>query len=884
MRHSVIPCLAVLLLFASASDGQTLYWPRSGAPVVRAQGLQRNPLCISDGNGGACVAWEDVGAGATRIALQRLDVTGARLWDTSGVAVTQGSGSKSLGNLVADGGGGVFVCWWEKRGTQDYDVYAQHLDGAGTVRWTAGGVQVTAAPGDQLLCDIADDTHGGVFLCWEDRRSSGDADVYAQHLNASGLPQWEANGRNLSATAGDQLFPSMIADASGGVIVVWTDKRHDEDVFAQRLDFLGNAMWGAGGMAVTNLPSVQTRPRIVSAGQSQSLVFWEDRRDGASSDIWYQKLGADGKPLFPVNGAPLTKGKNNQTNLDVTADGLGGAIAAWTDFRGGSVADIYARRVDANGYAAWKIGGADSANGLAVCTSADTQELPCVLPDGQGGAFFAWQDKRNGADLDLYMQAFYQNSTMRYPANGAILVRAENSQLGVRGISSAPGTFICVWSDGRSADGSADIYAQRIGITALKPDSVNFDSTMYANERMQPVTLRNQGTDTLFVTSLGITGGQSSDFIITDQPALPFPILPLDSAQLRVKFVPRDKGYRFTSLRAVYTIAGSQQYVQLSGYGLLPSLGSFPTRIDYGARKAGVAFDSTLRGILKNNGFGTLTVSTMRIDGANAASFEVVNAPSLPLLLRANDSIPLILRFTPHSSAGEFAYLTFMSDGASPVRAIYLNGTGVYPTGTFAPATLRFDSSNGNTLTKTVLVKQGGAVALRILGASIEGANPKDFTLSLTTPYTLSKGDSLSIPVHFAALANGPRSAYVKLVTDMFSPLILVPLNGSGVRIATSAEEAPVPARLFIGQPYPNPASISMHRVLTFPLKRVDADAAAAQQTFSLYDALGRKVAAIEGSASASSLRIPLEGLLPGIYRVSMDGSGAAPAKAIIVK
>ncbi|MBL0175942.1 MAG: choice-of-anchor D domain-containing protein [Ignavibacteria bacterium] len=882
--NATILLAAVVFGSTLQAQAQVFHWDRAGVPVAREQGLQRNPLCATDEAGGAIVGWEDVGPAASRIVLQRIDVDGRRMWDSAGIAIASGTASKALGRLVSDGSGGAFVCWWEKRNTLDYDVFAQHVSSTGALLWTSTGVPVSAAGGDQLLCGLALDGQGGVVLAWEDHRLSGNTDIFLQRLTAAGAALWEQDGRNITATAGDQLSPVITGDNAGGAIVVWSDKRKDEDVYAQRIDFLGNAAWGAGGMAVTTLPSRQTRPQLVQSRQTQTLVFWEDFRDGASSDIWYQKLAADGRPQFPVNGVPLTKGKNNQTNLDVAPDGLGGAIASWSDFRGGATPDIYARRVDANGYATWKISGADSANGIAVSNPADIQESPCVLSDGNGGALLAWQDRRNGMDLDLYMQALYPNATIRYPANGAPLMREARNQVGMRCVPSAPGSAIFVWSDGRIADGSADIYAQRVGLTALQPDSVIFDSTTYGNERLRSVVLRNLGADTLVVTTLNLTGGQSSDYVVADMPALPFLILPRDSASIGVKFIPRDKGYRFTSMRVMYNVAGSQQYIQLAGYGLLPNLATFPGRADYGLRKVGAPADSTFRGILKNNGFGPLVIHTVRFDGANADAFSFTDLPPLPLTIRANDSIPLTVRYTPRSSVNEFAYLTVMGNGGTPVRAVYVNGTGVYPASTFAPATLRFDSSSGNTVTRSVTVKLTGTVPMQILAAGIEGTNRADFSVTLATPRTLAKGDSVIIPVRFAALYNGPRNAYLRLVTDMFAPLILVPLNGIGVRIATAADDAPAPRSLRIGQPYPNPVSLSAHGSVTLPIEGMSDAGAFAGIPVTFFNALGERVATARANATTTNsiLSFSIRDLVPGVYHISIGG--VASARVVIVR
>jgi hypothetical protein len=70
-----------------------------------------------------------------------------------------------------------------------------------------------------------------------DRRAQRRGDIYAQRVNAAGVPQWSANGVALCTAVDVQSYPSIIADGAGGAIVGWRDLRiasFGEDVYAQR--------------------------------------------------------------------------------------------------------------------------------------------------------------------------------------------------------------------------------------------------------------------------------------------------------------------------------------------------------------------------------------------------------------------------------------------------------------------------------------------------------------------------------------------------------------------------------------------------------------------------------------------------------------------------
>src|SRR5439155_5073113 len=67
---------------------------------------------------------------------------------------------------------------------------------------------------------------GGMFLVWRDqRRGATFNDLYGTHLQANGVrtPGWPVDGKPLSQT-GDVSTPYAVADAVGGLLVLWFDR------------------------------------------------------------------------------------------------------------------------------------------------------------------------------------------------------------------------------------------------------------------------------------------------------------------------------------------------------------------------------------------------------------------------------------------------------------------------------------------------------------------------------------------------------------------------------------------------------------------------------------------------------------------------------------
>jgi hypothetical protein len=145
------------------------------------------------------------------------------------------------------------VAWRDFRSTGS-DLYAQHIDGAGTRRWSAAGVAVCNAPGDQHVPVLVAGEPGGVIFGWHDFRRRADADIYAQAVDASGVPRWAAGGVPICVDPGDQLSPTAVTDGKGGAIVAWDDARNgsDANIYAARIG-------GDGELVPTLLTLVEAR-------------------------------------------------------------------------------------------------------------------------------------------------------------------------------------------------------------------------------------------------------------------------------------------------------------------------------------------------------------------------------------------------------------------------------------------------------------------------------------------------------------------------------------------------------------------------------------------------------------------------------------------------
>ena len=382
-------------------------------------------------------------------------------WIEDGSPICMAKGDQLGAGGISDGVGGAIITWSDGR-SGNYDIYAQRVDASGAVLWTADGVAICAATGDQYVTGILSDGVGGAIITWQDYRS-GNTDVYAQRVNASGNVQWTADGVAISTATENQFSPALISDGAGGAIITWEDYRSgtNDDIYAQRVDASGVVQWTADGVAIYTGTGNQSSPRLISDGVGGAIITWEDYRSGTNDDIYAQRVNASGAVHWTADGVAIctaTGGQQGQQYSKLISDGAGGAIITWEDYRSGNY-DIYAQRVDASGAVLW------TADGVAICTAARTQSGSQLTSDGAGGAIITWSDGRSGTNYDIYAQRANASGAIQWTADGVAICTAYGDQLGAGGISDGVGGAIITWDDYRS--GNYDIYAQRVpaGIT-----------------------------------------------------------------------------------------------------------------------------------------------------------------------------------------------------------------------------------------------------------------------------------------------------------------------------------------------------------------------------------------------------------------------------------
>ena len=253
------------------------------------------PDITDDGAGGAIIAWECNSGPELGVHAQRVDSLGVVMWTSGSTRICTGDGYDAA--IVSDGAGGAIVAWEDYRTQEPFlmpDIHAQRLTANGGPRWQAGGIEVCTAFDRQDNPVLTTDDAGGAIVCWEDTRVGDDEDLYAARVDSGGTVLWPYEGVPISVAPNDQEEPRIIPDDAGGAIIVWRDWRGAAPFFAQRVDADGIPYWLPDGAPVC-ISAVDGLPEIAPDGESGAVVVWGDGRNvlEAGHDIFAKRLAYD---------------------------------------------------------------------------------------------------------------------------------------------------------------------------------------------------------------------------------------------------------------------------------------------------------------------------------------------------------------------------------------------------------------------------------------------------------------------------------------------------------------------------------------------------------------------------------------------------------------
>jgi hypothetical protein len=264
-------------------------------------------------------------------------------------------------------------------------VYAQRINASGEALWTTNGIALSTGYSSFLSSRraITPDGAGGAIVMWNG--SGAPAYVYAQKVNAAGIPQWTANGV-IVGTGGNI---DVVSDDEGGAIAAYDNNTW---IYISRIISSGTVQWNSSVQSFNNL----RYPAIASDGMHGAFVAYQ-ADDATDLDIYAQHITASGTVAWPDSGVALFATAAYDNLGEIASDEVGGVIVtSYDNYSRGGDYNVYAQRITASGIVDWQM------NGVALCTAASDQRSPVIATTGTGKAIVAWV---HGSNYGIHAQS-----------------------------------------------------------------------------------------------------------------------------------------------------------------------------------------------------------------------------------------------------------------------------------------------------------------------------------------------------------------------------------------------------------------------------------------------------------------------------------------------
>jgi hypothetical protein len=181
------------------------------------------------------------------------------------------------------------------------------------------------------------DGHGGAIYSWMTNGTKG-VQVYANRIDSLGNIRWGSSGVLLcpdSVSGGGAPNPSICEDGIGGCYVAFSIGASSQPIICHHLDSNGNILWGPQGKLITNtFPSqfYQAYPSLVNdGGNGVFITFYDNNNQGPNPGLYAQRLGFDGSMQWGNYGVAIELAADIRQPKAI-ADGQNGIAVAWADY------------------------------------------------------------------------------------------------------------------------------------------------------------------------------------------------------------------------------------------------------------------------------------------------------------------------------------------------------------------------------------------------------------------------------------------------------------------------------------------------------------------------------------------------------------------------
>ena len=309
---------------------------------------------------------------------------------------------------------------------------------------------VASGPGDQIQPKIVPTPDGGSWISWFDGNNG--YSVHLQRLDSVGNPMLGPNGI-LVATRGYSSTQDygLSVDAAGDALLAFRTDQYGsgDEIEAQVVAPDGTLVWGPDGIEFGNGADFVADPKIAATSDGNIVVGWTDNAD-------YELVGVDSSGNQLWSDDISDPNGNSLTLSDLHGSDSGSVIASYVSASGFSgPKHLLAEKFDSSGTSEWTDAVYDGG-------SLQFGNFPTFIPDGSGGAVFAWYDSTN---LQSHVQHLAADGSEIFPHNGVLVANVAGDIQVEPSAAYDPATqdiFVFWTEEDASTQGNRGVSGQRV--------------------------------------------------------------------------------------------------------------------------------------------------------------------------------------------------------------------------------------------------------------------------------------------------------------------------------------------------------------------------------------------------------------------------------------
>ena len=393
----------IFFIFLSFVIGQDMVWQNNGIPIRQGVHIEWQRTVCPGESGSMIFVWSDTRYGSRNVFAQKVDSSGVLLWGSQGSAVTNLPGRQEDPVAITDGDGGAFIAWVDYRFDDEGDIFIQHIDNQGNRMMDDNGEALARVDGRHLTINMCTDSLGGVFVAWQDKRNFLDDDIFGTHVSSNYEIIAPSSGVSIIQMNGNQGAKSLEYAGNNQATIIWSDTRSGSgnDIYCQKINMNMEKIFSDGGLEVSATSDLETTPRTTFMKNDTSFVIWQSGTE--STDIYYNLLTSDG--LVFSEHLQLCSFNSSKANPRIKRNQLGEVFIQWIDYRNDPTAgNHYYQRVSHGGNISW------DQNGIQLDASGDDHHAR-FSPGGNRELFVYWE-RGTFPNVDIMYQGIQSEGSL----------------------------------------------------------------------------------------------------------------------------------------------------------------------------------------------------------------------------------------------------------------------------------------------------------------------------------------------------------------------------------------------------------------------------------------------------------------------------------------